>query len=686
MKDTIYRKIEVLGGVQPSTDETAFCTSHFTHTYHVRFRNGFPEKLKGWISTVFDYGAEIAGVARSITSDWINGKLYTLIGTNSKLYSLIGSTLTNISPFQTVSIAVANSLDTHYDTLVNDPVLTVNGLDYLFFADAAADDLQPGDEVTISGAVGAVGGIPDTEINGTHLVRTIVPSSGFSVRVTTIASSDDAGGGAAVVRTSGLLTVNDAAHGQSDGARVSITGAANTGGILAAEINQEFIIRNVAVNSFDVMTTGTATSSVAAGGGAATAYYQEIGEGPVNESAAQGYGAGLYGAGLYGTALVSSLARAYPRVWFFDRYADTFIMTPGNQGAVYQWDGNTQTAPSIITNAPTTINYAFVSDNILVTFGAGAVENKIFASDQNDIEMWVSSSTNQVFEDNVEGAGRLISHVPVENYNLIFTEFKTYKFRYIGLPLVWEILPIDEEIGLIAPMARVSVNGVAYWMGQENFYMYRGGGIVEIIPSNNPNVPQCTALEYVFDNLNYGQKSKIFAWYNKEFNEIWFHYPQASSNEPDRVIRVCLADYSWSIDEFNRTCAEYPNMKLKNPRLIDTDVLYNHEYGWNADGAAMPWSVTSNKRFGEKKYINLNGIIPDSVQVGTIQFDAVGYAYPQSTAQRSNESRNVTATQERIPYTNTGRFWQYTWSGEEIDQEWSLGCWIEEIQEGATAP
>lgn len=673
--------LDTLPGVEPVTDKTKVTTKHFTYSDKIRFVGGKPEKIGGWQSVDFDYDDEIEGTARSLYTEFINGKYYTVIGTNEKLYSLIGTSLENITPAQTSSVAAANSLATHYVTLANNPLTAVLGSNFVTVADTGAARFIPGDIVVLSGA-STFAGIPAPDLAGDFIVRTIGVNS-YTIYVATTATSSASGGGAAVVRSSGLLTLSSNAHGNSNGDRIKISGAANTGGILAADINKQFIIRNVAANSFDFMTDSVATSSVSAAGGAATVYFEEIPIGLVNETNTQGYGAGLYGIGLYGTALVSSAARAYPRIWFDDRYGDTIILTPGNQTGLYQWLGSNATAPALITNAPTAINYQFVSDNIIVTFGAGGIENRILACDQNNITVWTSSSTNQVYDDDIEGIGRLTSHCPIEDYNLVFTETTTHKFRYIGLPFIWEVTEVDPAIGIIAPMARVSVKGMAVWMGLENFYLYRGG-TVEVIRANSQE--QSTCLKYVFDNLNWGQKSKCFAWYNKAFNEVWFHYPDANSNEPNRVVRVNLLDYTWSLDTFDRTCAEYPSVKLVNPRLMNVGTLYKHEIGNDADGEAMAWTLTSNRRFYGKNTANQLQLIPDSIQTGSITATCAGYQYPQSQTAMYSNSYTVTPTTEFITTLNNGRFYEYTWAGEELGQEWQMGTWFEGPAMGATSP
>lgn len=678
MPKTILEPIDTLPGVEPVTEKTNVSTRHYTNSDKVRFVGGVARKIQGWVSNAFDYGDLIDGTVRSLFAEVINGKYYNILGSHKKLYSLIGSRLVNITPFQTAAVAAADSLDTHYDTLGSNPFAAVSGSPTVTVTDSGAANYIAGDTVYFSGAT-AFAGFLAGDLNGDHFVRS-VGSGTYTINIGKNATSTASGGGASVDRSSGLVTVNKTAHGQANGDRVNVDNAADTGGITAAQINVESIIRNVTANTFDIMTLGQATSSVSGGGGASTEYYPEITDGLLDETNVIGYGAGMYGLGLYGTALVSDSARAFPRIWFMDRYGETVIMTAGNQTPVYQWSTSSEVAPVLVTNAPTAVNYAFISDNILNLFGEGGVENRITGSDQGDITNYTSSTTNQVFRDDIEGAGRLISHCPVEDYNLIFTENKTYTHRYIGLPFVWEILPLDETIGIIAAMARVSVKGVGFWMGQENFYMYRGG-VVEVIPSNSGH--ESTLLRYVFDDINWGQKSKCFAWYNKQYNEVWFHYPSADSMEPNRVAAVNILDFTWVPHNLDRTAAEYPNVKLRKPRLINAGLLYQHEIGNDDDTTALPFTLTSNRRFYGKDTFNIHAVIPDSVTSHDLTFTDVGKLYPQTSADSFNTTVPVTPTTDRIPLPTSARFHQYTWEGNALGQEWIMGTWLEEVQKSA---
>lgn len=681
--ESVHIPLQVTPGVCPSTDASGASTPHYVFADKVRFLRGKPQKIGGWQSQLLN-GCSLQGKIRSIFSSANGGRVKTLLGSHSHLYALVGSTVQNVTPAKTTSVAVANSLDTHYDTLGSDPISTTSGSNQIIISDSDAAYYVAGDLYTLAGAT-AVGGIGTSEINKQHIIREI-SGTDITLKVSSNATSTATGGGASVVRSSGLITVNSTAHGIPNCDRVFIDGAGDFGGFTAAtEVNLEFIVRNVTTNTFDIMTAGTATSSVSGGGGASTEYYEQIEAGLENATSGQGYGMGEYGDGLYGTALVSSGSIRLPRIWFMDVYGASIICTPGGGSEVYSWDGTFANAPAIITNAPTDVNYAFVSNNILVTFGADGVNNRIKASDQKNITQWTSSSTNQVYTDDVEGASKLLSHLDVNGINLIFDDnSKCYTFRYIGLPDVWEI-KFKDFISIIAPLARVTVKGVGYFMGTDNFYMWRGGNI-EVIPSNTSE--QSTILRYVFENINRGQQSKSYAWYNKRYDEIWFHYPSAGSNECDRIARYNVTEKHWTMDTIDRSAVEYPNNTLGYPRLIDPsdNTLYRHEITNDADGVAMPWSLTTNIQNVGTDNSMVEAVIPDSVQAGDITAIISARSYPQSTTAINSKTVTISPDTQEIPIDVDGRCFQLALSGEELNQNWIMGNWLFARQQSARAP
>ena len=676
------RPILVMPGVQPSTDSTTSSTVHYIAADKVRFRDGFPEKIGGWSSVTIDDSQPINGCCRSIFSYSLSNIVRYIIGTHTNLYYLIGSQMTNISPVVTSTTAIANSLTSHYDTLANNPVTTTLGSATLTIADTATK-LRAGDTVVLSGS-SAVNGVPAGEINASHLVRTQTTNS-FTISVATVATSAGTGGGAAIVRRSGIISVAQATHGYPEGERVKIAGAVGFAGILAGAINVEHIIRTVTTNAYDFVVATQATSSVAAGGGAATTVQPQIADGLCDATSAQGYGAGLYGVGLYGTALVSSSGALPVRSWVCDRFGDNIILTPGNQTGVYSWDSATATAPALVTNAPTAVNYIYTSNEIIVTLGASGVGNRRKWSDQGVAITWTGAATNQAGEDDIEGASNFISHLNVKGINLEFTDSQVYTSRYVGRPLVWETKLLDEKSGIIAQNARVQHNGIGYWMGTDNFYYYKGGS-VEILPSNTTK--EVTIKKYVFDNLNIGQKSKIFCWFNRRYNEIWWHYPTANSEECNRVARFNVKEFTWVTDTHDRSAGEYPTQLKTYPYLAQVDeptdisTIYQHEYGYDANGEALTWSLTTPFFDAGIDTANILGVIPDSLQLGDITCTVNVKKYPQSTSLYGTSVLTISPSTEIQSIRRTSRFIQYVLTGSSVGQYWRAGNWQQAISAG----
>ena len=182
----IVRDIISTPGVQPSTDFTSASTPHFVAADKVRFVDGFPEKIGGWQSVTLNNSDPVNGCARSIFSYSLTGNGRYIIGTHLNLYYLIGSQLTNITPSVTATTAIANSLDSNFATLANNPVATVSGSNVVTITDTATK-VRAADTLTLSGS-SAVNGVPAGEINTTHFIRTQSTNS-YTFNVSTNATS-----------------------------------------------------------------------------------------------------------------------------------------------------------------------------------------------------------------------------------------------------------------------------------------------------------------------------------------------------------------------------------------------------------------------------------------------------------------------------------------------------------------
>jgi len=672
----VLRPIEVIPGVQPVTDFTEQSTRHYTFTDKIRFVDGFPEKIGGWDIVSFTGKFSIQGCPRNVFSYVLNNNVSYIVGTHTNLYNISAQQLSNITPVETTTTTLNNVLSTFFGTLGNDPFATTSGSATVTITDTA-HKFTNGGFADISGST-AVNGIPAIELNTTHSVGNVTTNT-YDITVTTLATSTGSGGGAAVQRASRIVNVADVNDFVAGDNVVISNLAVSVGGIEAVNINGIRNIQSVTAGGYDIIADAFATSSVSGVGGSID-IAEQIPEGLCNPTTGAGYGLGQYGVGQYGVAKTAT-SPTPARIWSFDRFGDLIISTPGDQTGIYSWNGSVSTLPELVINAPTAINYTFTSNEIVVTLGAGDVGNRIQWSDQGNLTTWTSTAQNQAGQDDIEGASQFISHAALRGFNLLFTKDQVYTFRYIRKPFVWETRQLDGGRGLVAPNARTVVNGIAYWMGLDNFYYYKGGN-VEIIPSNTTT--QTTLKKFVFDNIDQANIEKSFAFYNEKFNEIWFHYPSDGSIEPDRIARLNIRDFTWTPDTLDRTAGEYPNILGSFPRMVDINGnFYRHEKGTDDNIVSLPFTLRTNYMSSGTNTLDLGAIVPDSIQNGDISLTINRKAYANSIVGTS--SFTITDTDDKISFGRriNGRYIQYQIDGDVLGQSWRGGVWLQEIQEGS---
>jgi len=557
--------IQVAPGVIPATDATNLESPAYTNANKVRFQYGKLRKLKGWTPLISNNNQILKGAARSmfnyIPSDGIER---TLIGTSDRLYVYESGLLINITPLNTTNIPINNSLSTVYYSDPSYSVTTTNGSDIVTFSTNNLT-LAINDQVRISGVTGTIGGIPASDFNNAFSVGGIPSSNSFQIIVATTATSDDTGGGTGITIATSQIIVSLNGHGLTKGDRISISGSTAVGGIPAGDINIENIVENVLSSSnFLINTTTIATSLVINGGGGAIILQKQIAAGPVNFSIGFGYGGGLYGAGLYGVGKEFSTGFVYSRIWSMDLYGDNIVLTPGNQGHVYLWQNDINTAPTILTNAPTVVNWVFQSHGMVCVLGPGGSYNIMQSSNIGDATAWAPSPSSTASIIGVPGSGQFIAQGPARNVDLLFTLNQVYEMKYVNLPFIWQIDKLVSTDGIIGPKAKVNLEDIIFWMGNADFYAY-DGYTVNSLPNN-------TIKRYVFDNINQAQSYKTFASLSPSFNEIWWVYPSGDNVEPNSYVIFNYKEQHWTIGTIERTSAVEPASSASDVLMTQTEI------------------------------------------------------------------------------------------------------------------
>lgn len=116
-------------------------------------------------------------------------------------------------------------------------------------------------------------------------------------------------------------------------------------------------------------------------------------------------------------------------------------------------------------------------------------------------------------------------------------------------PLYWRYDIVSSQISTMSSSSFVEMEGVFFWLGVDRFYQYNGQ--VSVLP-NDKNV------NWLFDNINYEQRQKVWATKIPRYNEIWFFYPRGTATECTDAIIYNTKDKLWydagSAEGARRSC------------------------------------------------------------------------------------------------------------------------------------
>ena len=407
---------------------------------------------------------------------------------------------------------------------------------------------------------------------------------------------------------SSTLTVTDTAHGANEGDFVTFSDATSLGGnITAAVLNQEYQIATVPSTSTFTITakdtsgaTVTANSSDSGNGGSSTVGTYQITTGLDVFVDGTGWGVGAWSSGAWGSTSALTDANQL-RLWSMDNFGEDLISNP-RAGSVYYWDktnglSTRAVALSSISGAnlvPTKALQVIVSDidrHVLVlgadpinaagTARTGSIDPLLIAfSDQENATEFEPKSTNTAGSLRCSAGSEIIGGLRARQETLIWTDVALYSLQFIGPPLTFGLNLINEGVSLIGPNGAVNTPAGVFWMDKKGFYSY--GGNVTPVP--------CSVKSYVFDDFNEGQAFQVFAFVNKQFNEVGWFYCSAASLVIDRFVAYNYEEQTWNIGQLSRTAwldegiVAFPRAAGKSN---SSHFLFQHETGHDDDGSPM---------------------------------------------------------------------------------------------------
>lgn len=340
-------------------------------------------------------------------------------------------------------------------------------------------------------------------------------------------------------------------------------------------------------------------------------------------STGAGYGIGTYGGGFYGTPRPDTGSVTAATTWSLDTWGEYLVGCSTSDGKLYEWqlDYTTPTKAAVITNAPTScIGLLVTAERSLFALGASGDGRKVAWSDLENNTIWTPSSTNLAGSIKLQTSGRIITAKRVRGQNLILTDIDAHTLTYVGQPFVYQAEIAGRACGAVSANCVAVLDNMAVWMGQKGFHVY--DGYVKPLP--------CEVYDYVFNNINVNQISKVYAVNNSQYNEVWWFYPSAGANENDSYVAWDYVENHWSIGTLARTAGTDRGV-FRNPLMIGTDgLIYDHEVGLNYSGA-LPYAETGPFQIGQgDQILYVNEMIPDERNQGSVSATFTTRYYPTS--------------------------------------------------------
>jgi hypothetical protein len=552
----------------------------------VRFRSGQPEKLGGWARLS---ALQFLGVCRSL-ANWstLSGENLLGVGTNLKYYIEEGGQYSDITPIRkTTSPVAADPIDTAYGALSAGITATATSITLV---DASSFPAQNG----------------LIQINAEQMRYSSISGNVLSGVVRGVNATVAASHSAADPVACATIQITDTNHGALVSDFLTISGAADTGGILAAEINQEHQVVWVKDTQTFAIEMSSFSTSAATGGGAAVDIAYQVNTGLDSYTVGLGWGADPWGYGGWGSPATIGIGQQL-RLWKADSYGEDLIFNPRG-GSVYYWDATLGTSvrgqflSELSTTAgfsgqfvPHTTNQVVVSpvERFVMLMGANPYDpgnaNTDFDpmlvrwSDQDNPFQWAPAIVNQSGEFRLTHGSYIVTAQATRQETLIWSDAALYSAQYLGPPYVWGFNQLAENISVISPNAATTANNVTYWMGADKFYMYSGR--VETLP--------CTLRQAVFADLNRAQGYQVFAGNNERYNEVWWFYCSENSLQVDRYVIYNYLENVWYSGSLSRTA--WLDSSLRDfPMAADYNrrILY-HETGTDdlSGDASMPISA-----------------------------------------------------------------------------------------------
>ncbi len=397
------------------------------------------------------------------------------------------------------------------------------------------------------------------------------------------------------------------------------------------------------------------------------------------------------------------LAVSTDNVWSFDVMYDTALskntliahaapnlssIVSTTQGQIFTGDLTAATALTAVTvpAGESAAGGIVVLHPYLIVLGAGGNITWSVPGNPADLSAAGSGSAHVASQ-------KLVAGLPVRGNGtpngLLWSTNEIVRLVFVGGTTIWSSDVLTTSSSILSSRSVVEFDGIYFWAGVGRFLLFNG--VMRELP-NTLN------RKWFFDNLNFAQRQKVFAFTVQETAEIWWCFPFGTATECTHAVIYNVRENCWYDTELpasGRSSGTY-STALGAPLLTGVDVsdatykMWQHEYGLDElDGGytnpiqsffetnEMTMLRGSNQGPGTSRSLRATFVEPDLEQAGDMTLQIIGRANARapevySEIQTFADTASV-PSEELLKFKDTARLMRFRFESNTAGGDYWLG-------------
>jgi hypothetical protein len=398
-------------------------------------------------------------------------------------------------------------------------------------------------------------------------------------------------------------------------------------------------------------------------------------------------------------------------LWTFDTSFDSVGVSPG----AYLLAHPGKNLAEIDSDATSTLYWGLVNDTTALTANsAPAVSGGVvslypyvfvFGSDgyvawsvANNPNDWSSTGSGEAYITSQKVVAALPLRAGPGNApaGLFWSLDSLIRCTFVGGDPVFQFDTISAQTSILSSQGVIEYDGIFYWCGVDRFLQFNG--VVREIPNQlNQN--------WFFDNLNYAQRQKVFAYKVPRFGEIWWCYPRGNATECTHAVIYNIRENTWYDTELPNggrsagkfaTVYQYPVLT----GIVEQDggyKLWQHEFGVDEiDGTVVnsipsyfqtaDISFVADQQQPRNRALRCAMIEPDFIQQKDMTVQITGRANARAPEVTTDEHiiRDPAQTdqpyQQVIFFKETRREMRFIFKSNQVGGDYQMGQCIAHIE------